>query len=80
MARTVQQIKKVELHQHLDGSIPLRTTWGLMKQHGLNPVPTLREMRGLLQFQEDERGSLLSYLLRSTIRSGLPSSTRTSSG
>lgn len=49
MARTVQQIKKVELHQHLDGSIPLRTTWRLMKQHGLNPVPTLREMRRLLQ-------------------------------
>ena len=47
MARTVQQIKKVELHQHLDGSIPLRTTWRLMKQHGLNPVPTLREMRRL---------------------------------
>jgi adenosine deaminase len=32
MARTVQQIKKVELHQHVDGSIPLRTTWRLMKQ------------------------------------------------
>ena len=62
MARTLQQIKKVELHQHVDGSIPLRTTWRLMKQHGLNPVPTLREMRRLLQLQEDETGSLLTYL------------------
>ena len=45
MAHTFQQIKKVELHQHLGGSIPLRTIWRLMKGHGLNPVPTLREMR-----------------------------------
>jgi hypothetical protein len=33
-----------------------------MKGHGLNPVPTLREMRRLLQLQEDEAGSLLAYL------------------
>jgi adenosine deaminase len=62
MARTLQQIKKVELHQHVDGSIPLRTIWRLMKGHGLTPVPTLREMRRLLQLQQDEEGSLLAYL------------------
>jgi len=62
MARTIRQIRKVELHQHVDGSIPLRTTWRLMKSHGLNPVPSLREMRRLLQLQEEEEGSLLPYL------------------
>ena len=62
MATTLRKIRKVELHQHLDGSIPLRTTWRLMRQHGLNPVPNLREMRRLLQLQEAEEGSLLSYL------------------
>jgi adenosine deaminase len=62
MARTIRQIRKVELHQHLDGSIPPRTIWRLMKPHGLNPVPTLREMRRLLQLQHDETGSLLAYL------------------
>jgi len=33
-----------------------------MKGHALAPVPTLREMRRLLQLQEDEEGSLLAYL------------------
>lgn len=62
MARTLRQIRMVELHQHVDGSIPLRTIWRLMKSHGLNPVPSLREMRRLLQLQAGEEGSLLSYL------------------
>ncbi len=62
MARTLRQIRKVELHQHVDGSIPLRTTWRLMKQHGLNPVPSLRNMRRLLQLQDGEEGTLLAYL------------------
>ncbi len=52
----------VELHQHVDGSIPIRTTWRLMKKHRLNPVETLPEMRRLLQLQPEEEGSLLSYL------------------
>ena len=62
MATTIRQIKKVELHQHVDGSIPPRTIWRLMRRHGLNPVPTLREMRRLLQLQPDEEDSLLAYL------------------
>lgn len=62
MARTIRQVRKVELHQHVDGSIPVRTIWRLMKSHGLNPVPSLREMRRLLQLQREEEGSLLAYL------------------
>ena len=60
--KAVRALKKVELHQHVDGSIPVRTTWALMRRYDLNPVPTLREMRRLLQLQSEEEGSLLSYL------------------
>jgi adenosine deaminase len=58
----VRELPKVELHQHVDGSIPVRTTWALMKRHGLCPVESSREMRRLLQLQPAEEGSLLSYL------------------
>lgn len=60
--RGLESVPKVELHQHVDGSIPVRTTWSLMKRHGLAPVATAREMRRLLQLQPDEEGSLLAYL------------------
>jgi adenosine deaminase len=62
MSVALTRIRKVELHQHVDGSIPLRTTWALMKRHDLNPVPTRRDMKQLLQLQPGEEGSLLSYL------------------
>jgi adenosine deaminase len=62
MPRSVEEIRKVELHQHVDGSIPAEVTWRLMKSHGLQPVATLREMRRLLQLQPGEEGSLLAYL------------------
>jgi adenosine deaminase len=62
MPRSIEEIRKVELHQHVDGSIPPEVTWRLMKSHGLDPVPTLREMRRLLQLQPGEEGSLLAYL------------------
>ncbi len=62
MRANLGKIRKVELHQHVDGSIPLKTTWALMKRHGLTPVPTLRQLRGLLQLQPEEEGSLLAYL------------------
>jgi adenosine deaminase len=60
--RALLTMRKTELHQHVDGSIPLRVTWRLMRKHGLQPVPTLKEMRRLLQLQPAEEGSLLAYL------------------
>ncbi len=51
-----------ELHQHVDGSIPLPMLWRMMVEHGLNPVPTIEEMERLLVIQEDEAGTLLRYL------------------
>lgn len=60
--RSVSEIRKVELHQHVDGSIPIPLTWQLMKTHGLNPVETVEEMERLLVLQPEEEGSLLSYL------------------
>lgn len=53
---------KTELHQHVDGSIPLPLLWRLMVQHGLNPVATIEEMEQLLVIQRDEEGTLLKYL------------------
>jgi len=58
----IQQIEKIELHQHMDGSIPPALTWELMKDHGLNPVESIEEMENLLILQEEERGTLLRYL------------------
>ncbi len=52
----------VELHQHVDGSIPVQTIWELMQRHGLAPVSTMEEMEPLLALQAEEEGSLLSYL------------------
>jgi adenosine deaminase len=52
----------VELHQHVDGSIPVQTIWELMQRHGLSPVSTMEEMEPLLALQAEEEGSLLSYL------------------
>lgn len=52
----------VELHQHVDGSIPVATIWELMQKHHLAPVDTIEEMERLLALQPEEEGSLLSYL------------------
>jgi adenosine deaminase len=58
-----KKIVKVELHQHVDGSIPVDVTWRLMKEHKLNPVETIEEMTKLLQLQPEEEGAgLLKYL------------------
>jgi adenosine deaminase len=58
----IQALPKVELHQHVDGSIPAEVTWDLMRSYRLNPVETLDEMRRHLEIQEHEEGALLSYL------------------
>ncbi len=58
----IENLEKVELHQHVDGSIPVDVTWKLMKKHGLHPVETKKEMEKLLVLQEGEEGALLRYL------------------
>src|SRR5437762_5866946 len=58
----VRGLAKVELHQHVDGSIPAEVTWQLMKHYRLNPVETLDDMRRRLEIQPDEEGTLLAYL------------------
>jgi adenosine deaminase len=58
----LRALAKVELHQHVDGSIPAEVTWELMRQHHLNPAPSLEEMRRFLEVQEGEEGTLLAYL------------------
>ena len=58
----IRSIPKVELHQHVDGSIPIEVTWELMRHHRLNPVETFEEMRGRLELQDGEEGTLLAYL------------------
>ena len=60
--RNLKKIEKVELHQHVDGSIPPELTWSLMSRHGLQPVSTLKDMKKLLALQENEEGTLVSYL------------------
>jgi len=55
-------LAKVELHQHVDGSIPAEVTWELMRHYRLNPAPDLESMRPFLEMQEGEEGTLLAYL------------------
>jgi adenosine deaminase len=55
-------LPKVELHQHVDGSIPAEVTWELMRHYRLNPTESLEEMRLHLELQDGEEGTLLSYL------------------
>jgi adenosine deaminase len=57
-----RSLPKVELHQHVDGSIPAEVTWELMRHYRLNPVETLEEMRRHLEIQDGEEGTLLAYL------------------
>ncbi len=58
----IAELAKVELHQHVDGSIPPRTLWKMLRRHELQPVDSFAEMRRRLELQPDEEGSLLSYL------------------
>lgn len=58
----VRRLPKVELHQHVDGSIPAEVTWELMRHYRLHPVDSLDEMRRRLELQPEEEGTLLAYL------------------
>ena len=58
----LRSLRKVELHQHVDGSIPPAVTWELMKAKRLNPVETEPELRRRLELQPEEEGTLLAYL------------------
>ena len=62
LAEQLRALPKVELHQHVDGSIPPMVTWDLMQRYGLNPVSNLDEMCRRLEIQADEEGALLAYL------------------
>jgi len=55
-------LPKVDLHQHVDGSIPAEVTWELMRHYKLHPADSLSEMRRFLEIQEGEEGTLLAYL------------------
>jgi adenosine deaminase len=61
-AEAIRRMRKTELHQHVDGSIPPGKIWAMMRRHRLNPVPTLSAMRQLLTIQPGEEGTLLTYL------------------
>jgi len=58
----LRALPKVELHQHVDGSIPAEVTWELMRLYRLHPADSLPEMRRFLEIQEGEEGTLLAYL------------------
>ncbi len=58
----LRALPKVELHQHVDGSIPAEVTWELMRHYRLHPADSLPEMRRFLEIQEGEEGTLLAYL------------------
>ncbi|HVR71172.1 MAG TPA: adenosine deaminase [Vicinamibacteria bacterium] len=58
----VRGLPKVELHQHVDGSIPPEVTWELMRHYRLNPVESFEDMCRRLELQPEEEGSLLAYL------------------
>jgi adenosine deaminase len=58
----LRALPKVELHQHVDGSIPAEVTWELMRHYRLNPADSLDEMRRHLEIQAGEEGTLLAYL------------------
>ncbi len=61
-AARLRAMPKVDLHQHVDGSIPAEVTWELMHHYKLHPADSLSEMRRFLEIQEGEEGTLLAYL------------------
>ncbi len=62
LAERLRRLPKVELHQHVDGSIPPEVTWELMRHYRLSPTASLEDMRRHLEIQQGEEGTLLAYL------------------
>jgi adenosine deaminase len=62
LSQAIRRIPKTELHQHVDGSIPISLTWELMAKHDLAPVDTIEDMERLLTLQPEEEGTLIRYL------------------
>ena len=60
--KRLRALAKVELHQHVDGSIPADVTWELMHHYRLSPAESLEEIRCFLEIQDGEEGTLLAYL------------------
>jgi len=58
----LRRIPRTELHQHVDGSIPVDVTWELMRHYRLNPTESKDELRRRLELQPEEEGTLLAYL------------------
>lgn len=58
----VRALAKVELHQHVDGSIPPSLLWSMLRRFELHPVESFADMERRLVLQPDEEGSLLAYL------------------
>lgn len=44
----IARIRKVEPHDHVDGSIPVGVVWKMLSANGLNPVDSEAEMEKLL--------------------------------
>src|SRR5688500_5460426 len=57
----LRALPKVELHQHVDGSIPVDVTWELMRHYRLNPTESKDGLRRRLELQPDEEATLLAY-------------------
>ena len=70
LAERIRALPKVELHQHVDGSIPAEVTWKLMKHYRLNPTDSLDEMRAHLEIQAGEEGRFSPTSTRCTTPSG----------
>jgi len=49
-------LPKVELHQHVDGSIPVEVTWSLMRHYRLAPVDTDRSVQEIKDINQVARG------------------------
>jgi adenosine deaminase len=60
-----QQLPKVDLHRHLEGSIRFETIRQLAREHGMDLPPT-SELRGMVQVSEQENLTFENFLSKFT--------------